>query len=429
MEGNDKKVINSIGLIILSVSLLAIGFMLGTLSSPSSSTAIGYLDEQTFNIFELFTEKVSDDPADIDMSLFWTIWNTLETEYVDEAKIDFRKMYYGAIKGMVNSYGDYATVFYEPEETAEYNDSNEGKLFEGIGAELGYDNGSIIVVTPLKGSPAEEAGLRSGDIILKVDGAEILPDESIYDVVDRIRGEAGTVVVLTIYSVSDLEIKDISITRRQITIPSITVEKASEINSNYPSDITVLTVARFTESSLSQWLKNWDSAIDEVVSQNPKGLIIDLRNNPGGYFDGAIYASEEFLPEGTLVSSQEDRESNKTNYLVSRTGNLLDIPVVILVNGGSASASEIFTGGLQLNDRAVVVGTQTYGKGTAQIVIPYSDGSSLHITIMKWLLPDGTWLNTENPIEPDVEVENTSESFLNGEDLQMNKALEEVKKI
>jgi len=421
----DKKILNIVGVIILSISMLAVGFTLGKVTKSSSS--VTSFHTSLSNLFNPLGYEADDTPANIDMSLFWQVWNTLSQEYVDEDKVDYEKMYYGAIKGLVNSYDDYATIFYDPEETQSFNESNEGKLFAGIGAELGYQDGSIIVVTPLKGSPAEEAGLQSGDIILKVDGVEISTSETIYDVVTRIRGDAGTTVILTIYAKNSSEIKDVPIVRQEITIPSITVEKASDIDSSYGTNVAVLTISRFTDSSLGEWENNWDDAMEQIETINPSYLVIDLRNNPGGYFDAAVYAAEEFLAKDTLVSQQQDRNGNITDFSVSRNGNFLDIPVVILVNSGSASASEIFAGALQLNDRAVIIGQSTYGKGTAQSVIPYTDGSSLHITILKWLLPNGEWLNPDNPISPDIEVENTEESFLAGEDPQMDEAVEEVR--
>jgi carboxyl-terminal processing protease len=157
------------------------------------------------------------------------------------------------------------------------------------------------------------------------------------------------------------------------------------------------------------------------------GLILDLRGNPGGFFDAAVYAGNEFLAKGKVIAKQEDRNSRQDSFTVTRNGKLLKIPVVVLVDGGSASASEILAGALQKNDRAVVIGEDTYGKGTAQSVVPFDDGSSLHVTILKWLLPDGTWLNKDNTIKPDIKVEFSEESFLKGEDDQLDRAVEELK--
>lgn len=411
-----KTVALIVGVAFLTVTFFSIGFGLGRITKVGSLS--GY-------------EVGSSDPSKSDMSLYWTVWNTLDEQYVDESKIDPDAMYYGSIKGMVQSYNDPATIFLDPDETSEYNNTNAGKLFEGIGAELGYENGAIVIVTPIAGSPAESAGLKPGDIILKIDDFEVQSTTTVYDAVALIRGEAGSDVVLNILSRGDTEPRDVIITRRQITLPSIEIKDLSLLDKDliqYEDDVVLISLSRFTENSLSAWEDEWDNIVDETLRMNPKAIIIDLRNNPGGYFDAAIYASEDFLPRGTIVSKQEDRKGGVVDFKVEREGELIEIPVIILVNEGSASASEILTGALQYNDRAKVVGVETYGKGTAQSVIPFSDGSSLHITVLKWLLPDGSWLNNDNPIVPDIIVEKTEEDFENANDPQLERAIEELKK-
>ena len=409
------------GLVILFVMVFCSGIIIGRLINSSiipfglsSGLAIG--------------NSTASKNANID--LFWQVWNTMEQNYVDSSKTDENKMMYGAIEGMVSSYGDAATIFLDPTQTDDYNKQNEGKYFEGIGAELGYKDGAIIVVAPIDGSPAKAAGIRAGDIILKVDDIEIKSTDNVYEIVAKIRGKAGTVVKLSVLHSGDSEITKLEITRGEITIPSIEVRKPSYYGtqySKYDSEIAVLSVSRFTEASLPEWKSKWDLAVSQIKSTGVKYLIIDLRNNPGGFFDAAIYAAGEFLPDDKLVAQQKDKDGNTENFNVNRIGKLLDMPVVILVNEGSASASEIFAGGLKQNDRAKVIGTKTYGKGTAQTILPLDGGSSLHITILKWLLPDGTWLNHDNPISPDIEVEKTSDDFKNGLDPQLSKGLEIVK--
>lgn len=351
---------------------------------------------------------------DVDFSLFWTVWNTLATQYVEQ-DISQKDMFYGAIKGMVGALDDPVTTYLTPDETKEYENGNKGE-FQGIGAELGYRDSNIIIVTPLEGSPAKAAGLFPGDIIIKVDG-ESITGKSIIDVVSIIRGEAGTEVKITI--VRDGKEKDFTITRSKITVPSITY-KGEE------NGIAVLDVDRFTEATLPEWEEKWDEAIQQVAADDPKALIIDLRGNPGGYFSAAVYAASEFLTPGDVVVQQKDRSDNVTDYTVQRAGLLQDIPIIVLVNEGSASASEIFAGAIQKNGRGKVLGENTFGKGTAQDVIDYPDGSSLHITIYKWLLPDGKWINPDNPIKPDIKVELDEETFENGEDPQLERAKKEL---
>lgn len=360
-------------------------------------------------------------------ALFYAVWDKMRDSYVDPEKYDEEEMMYGAIKGMVESYDDPATIFFDPEDTAKFNDEKAGKYFEGIGAELGYRDGLIVIVAPIDGSPAQEAGLRSGDVIQKVDGEDIKPSETIYDVVDRIRGDAGSIVTLTVFRASEANFKEIQIERGNITVPSINVRRPSDINQLYQvydSSYIIIDVGRFTDDTMAAWSSNWDNAVDQVVDSRAETVILDLRDNPGGYFDAAIYAASEFLPQGTIVSQQLDRHGNKKDYTVERRGRLQDTPVIVLVNEGSASSSEIVAAALQHYNRAEVIGKPTFGKGTAQSIVPFSDGSSLHITIMKWLLPDGSWLNNDNVVIPDLEVDRSPEKFKEGLDEQLEAVFE-----
>lgn len=354
------------------------------------------------------------------MDLFWDVWNIMESKYVDPSKVTQQEKLYGAIKGMVDSYDDSATIFLDPEETKAFNDTSEGKTFEGIGAELGYDSGFIIIVSPIDGSPAKAAGIRAGDFIVAVDDVEVTKKDNITDIVNKIRGEAGTIVKLKILHKDEQTPIDIEIQRGAITVPSMSVD--------YKGDVAIIDIARFTDSSYTAWTNRWDSLVAEVNSKNIKKVILDLRGNPGGYFDAAIYAADDFLDENITIAQQEDGDGNVQKFSSTRGGKLLNPKVVVLVDSGSASASEILSGAIQKNNRGIVIGTKTYGKGTAQNVVDLTDGSSIHVTILKWLLPDGGWLNRENPITPDIEVENSSEDFVNGTDKQMDKALEEINK-
>ena len=369
-------------------------------------------------IFGRSIAPVSDTSKKVDMSLFWQVWDTLDRSYVEKDKVKETEKVYGAIKGLVQSYNDPATIFLTPEETKEFNDLNSGKYFEGIGAELGYSDGSIIIVAPIDGSPAKEAGIRPGDLILAVDDYEVKSGDNIYDIVAKIRGESGTKVSLKVLHKGELEPVVLEITRGEITVPSMTLKYVGDSN-----DVAFIDIARFTESSLEEWESKWDSIAQDVQRSGVDKVLIDLRGNPGGYFDAAVYAADDFLDTGKIISKQEDGKGNVQTFEAKSGGRLLGKEVVIIVDEGSASASEIFTGALQQNKVAVVVGTKTFGKGTAQTVIDLADGSSVHITILKWLLPDGTWLNEENPITPNIEVENSAEDFVKGFDRQYNEAL------
>ena len=369
-------------------------------------------------IFGRSIAPVNDISKKVDMSLFWQVWDTLDKNYVEKDKVEDIDKVYGAIKGLVQSYNDPATIFLTPEETEEFNNLNSGKYFEGIGAELGYSDGSVIIVAPIDGSPAKEAGIRPGDLILAVDDYEVKSGDNIYDIVAKIRGESGTKVSLKVLHKGELEPVVLEITRGEITVPSMTLKYVGDSN-----DVAYIDIARFTESSLSEWESKWDSVAQDVQRSGVDKVLIDLRGNPGGYFDAAVYAADDFLDTGKIISKQEDGNGNVQTFEAKSDGKLLGKKVVIIVDEGSASASEIFTGALQQNKVATVVGTKTFGKGTAQTVIDLADGSSVHVTILKWLLPDGTWLNEENPITPDVEVENSVEDFVKGFDRQYNEAL------
>ena len=387
-----------IGVAVLVVSFFGFGVLIGRVTNSQ-----GQLSSST--------------PSKQNFDLFWEVWNTLKSDYVDASKVNEQEMYYGSIKGMVNSLADAATVYLDPTETTTFVNGQEGKAFSGIGAELGYENGQVIIVSPLGGSPALKAGIKAGDIIVKVDGVDIKTTDSIYDVVTKIRGTSGSTVKITVLHKGATSTNEISIVRGEVDVPSIEI-KSIVGNSN----IKILRINRFTDETVAVWNANWDKAVAQLG--NPKGLIIDLRGNPGGFFDSAIYAGNEFVAKGVVLAKQEDKQGKQEVFKSTRNGKLQNVPIVVLVDSGSASSSEILAGSLQQNKRATIVGEKTYGKGTAQSVIDFSDGSSLHITILKWLLPNGDWINKDNPIKPDVEVVYTNEEFVAGNDVQLKKAIE-----
>ncbi len=400
----EKKKTGNLGIVILSVCLFAIGFVSGRIFQSNKGS-----------IDSLISGK-----SDVSFDLYWDVWDLMKSKYVDSSKIDEQNMLYGSIKGMVNSFGDAATVFLDPEETQAFNEASEGKLFQGIGAELGYDsNKQITVVSPLEGSPAKAAGIRAGDIILAIDGKEITSSETVYDVVAKIRGESGTKVTLTVLHKGASQSVDIEITRSEITVPSMAL---SYTGTN--GDIAVLKVNRFTDATYNEWTANWDEAVNSIVESGAQKMILDLRGNPGGFFNAAIYAADDFLDAGKVIAKDQDSEGKIQDYNSTKGGKLVNIELVVLVDSGSASASEILSGALKQAGRATIVGEQTYGKGTAQTVLDLSDGSTLHVTILKWLLPDGGWLNKDNPITPDVEVTYSAEDFQKGNDTQLKKAVE-----
>jgi len=414
----DESALKKIGIVIGAVILFVVGIITGRsvdgLDSFDVSNIINHSDVKIVGDID-----GANAPENIDFDLYWQVWGLTSDRFVDQTSIDNKKMFYESIKGMVSASGDPHTIFLDPTETKAFNDSNTGNYFSGIGAELGYADGWPIIVAPLKGSPAKEAGILSGDAILAVDGVDVTADDSIFDLVAVIRGEKSSIVTLTVLHDGETEPIDIEIVRDDITVESMDVV--------VENGIAVIGVSRFTDASLREWNNNWDNVVKSVIDQGATSIVLDLRGNPGGFMDAAAYAASDFLKEGALIFQQEDRDGHISEEKVSRKGRLLDIPVIVLVNSGSASASEILTGALQKNNRATVVGEESFGKGTAQEVLDFDDGSSLHVTVMKWLLPDGTWINKENKIKPDNVVELTPDDFKEGIDPQMDKALELLK--
>jgi carboxyl-terminal processing protease len=269
-------------------------------------------------------------------------------------------------------------------------------------------DGHIIVISPLKGNPAQKAGIRAGDYILKVDGAET-SGWTVSEAVDKIRGQGGTKVTLSILHEKDTKPMDIAIVRGTIIVPSVDswVKAASDIKEisklNPPAGkgrVAYIHLSRYGDSSNS----DWDKAVSDILAAGQvSGLIFDLRNNPGGYLDGAVYISSEFISSGTVVS-QVNSDGTRQDYPVVRRGRLLDMPVVVLINKGSASAAEITAGALRDFKRATIVGETSFGKGTVQTPEDLPDGSSVHITTGRWLLPNGDSI-AQKGIKPDVTVE------------------------
>jgi carboxyl-terminal processing protease len=404
-KDNEKRFQKIIGIGMVIVIVFTAGLIVGRSVDVDSS------------ILPITTSK------NLDMKMFWRVLDLTKKNYVDSDEIVEEDLVYGAIKGMVSSLDDPATVFLTPEETEEYDAASGGKFFEGIGAELGYDDGQVIVVTPLEGSPAKAAGIRPGDYILKIDDYELTSEDTVYDAVAKIRGEAGTEVVLTVLHQGESESVEITITRDEITIPSMSLEFIGE-----DEEIAHFKVGRFTEASYDLWVSQWDKTVQEMVDSGVDKMILDLRGNPGGFFDAAIYAGDDFLGEGFVISKQKDANGNIEDYDSTKGGDLLDIELVILINSGSASASEILSGALKQAERGTLIGEETFGKGTAQRVYDLEDGSSLHLTILKWLLPDGSNIERDDAITPDIEVELTNDDFIEGNDPQLDKAIEELTK-
>lgn len=338
-----------------------------------------------------------------DFGKFWEVWRRLEQSYVDPSVLDYRNMTWGAMEGLAQSLGDPYTQYLPPEENKAANEALNGSFF-GVGIELGYDEETLAVVAPLKGTPAEKAGVRAGDWILHIkdEGKGVDLDTrgmTLPEAVKNIRGEKGTKVILTLYREEAPEPFEVEITRGEIVVPSVELSYLEKDGKKYAH----LELHRFGGRTDAEW----NAKVKEILQAKVDGVVLDVRNNPGGYLEGAVYVTGEFLAEG-LVVKQEGRDESES-YMVDRNGSLTKVPLVVLVNKGSASASEITAGALQDHGRAKIVGETTFGKGTVQEVQDLSDGSSLHVTIAKWILPSGRWIGKEG-VKPDVEAKDDYET-------------------
>lgn len=348
----------------------------------------------------------------IDFSLFWDVWDRLDKSYISKEKIEPQKMLYGAISGMVGSLDDPYTVFLPPKQNKETKEELGGS-FEGIGAQLGLKDKKIVVIAPLLGTPAEKQGIKPGDFILSIDGKST-DNLTLPEAVSKIRGQKGTKVVLSILHDKETKPKEIAIIRDTIMVKSVELTFKQAPNGK----IAYLVLSRFGDETE----KEWNKAVTEIKGDNGiKGLILDLRNNPGGYLSGAVYIGSEFLDKGKTVVVQENANGTKQNYIVERDASLIDIPMVVLINKGSASASEIVSGALSDYKRAKLVGEKTFGKGSVQEAQDLPGGSGLHVTTAKWLLPYGKWINGTG-IEPDIKVEMDEKNP--EKDPQLEKAIE-----
>ena len=359
-------------------------------------------------------EKVSycvQQPSTINFSLFWDAYNKLQTDFIDANKIDDQKIIYGAIEGMTKSLGDPYTSFFTPSEAKKFEDDLAGS-FEGIGVEIAIKKEMLTVVAPLKNTPGQKAGLKSGDIITEIDGASTA-DMTTDDAVDLIRGEKGTNVVLTIYRDEWENTKDFTITRDTIIIPAMDWKIIND-------DVAYIQIYQF-DGSLSTDFKK---ATDQILKSGAKKIILDLRDDPGGYLETAQKIAGYFLASGETVVV-EDFGNNKEQKIYKANGNysLEKYPTVVLINQGSASASEILAGALRDNRDIQLIGQKSFGKGSVQEVIDLKGGSFLKITIAKWLTPKGTSIS-EVGLEPDVKVEITNEDAKALKDTQLEKALE-----
>lgn len=346
--------------------------------------------------------------TEADFAVFWEAWNIIKSEFIGKVPDD-KAMTYGAITGMVDTLGDQHTHFDEPSRAAILESDLNGN-FEGIGATVEMKNGQITIVAPLKGRPAEKAGLQPGDIVTKIDG-QSTDGMSLTDAISRIRGPKGTQVTLTIVRAGAPAPIDITITRATIEVEVVTTR-------NLDNGIVYLQLAEFSAPSA----KAVDDALQNLLKTNPKGLILDLRGNPGGFLQSAIEVGSEFVGSGVLLSEQ-DKDGNKRPHPALPGGRATKIPLVVLVDKGTASASEIVAGAIQDTKRGILVGEKTFGKGSVQISNTLSDKSRLTVTIRHWLTPGGRDIHGQG-IEPDIPMTINADDKKAGRDSQLDRAVQ-----
>jgi carboxyl-terminal processing protease len=401
--------------LILAVFLISLSFSVGYLFGYK-----GFVTSvKKFPIVSISRETPVDQGS-LDFSLFWRVWDTLQSKYYDKTKLIPSEMVYGAIRGMVAAVGDPYTVYLPPVENKIVQEDLSG-AFEGVGIQIGFKGSQLAVIAPLPGSPAEAKGIKPGDAIIAIKDSKKGVDKStngmtLPQAVQLIRGTAGTTVTLALIREGVDEPVIVDIVRESINVPSVVVDYVKDPTSESKT-VAHVRLLKFSGDTL----KEWNDKIGEILTKpSLSGIIFDVRNNPGGYLDDAIELSSDFLETGSVVVKEEMAGNAKTEYRVQKLGRLRTERMVVLVNGGSASASEILAGALKDNKRAQVVGDKTFGKGTVQEDATLEGNGGLHVTIARWLTPNGTWVHGTGLV-PDVEVKDDPNTPL---DEQLQKALE-----
>ncbi|MGI6374222.1 MAG: S41 family peptidase [Patescibacteria group bacterium] len=401
-----KKIIIAIALLLAVPLSFNLGFKIGQGSKLGSLTAqlLAYSENS----------RASGDTQDSFVAnMYFEVWDALKTGHVDKNKIKDQELFYGSLKGLAQAVDDPYTVFLDPADTQDLLEDLTG-VFEGIGAEIGLRDDIITVIAPLDDMPAKQAGVLAGDRIYAIDGEPTI-GLTLDEAVKRIKGPKGTIVTLTIIRGTG-ETKEIEIERGVIVVKSVKTELRAD-------GLAVVRISNFNDDTL----KLFNRATDELLAAGAKGIILDLRNNPGGYLDTSIDIASAWISSGPIVAEQF-ADNKREEYFARGVARLAEIPTVVLLNGGSASASEIVAGALRDYKKATLVGEQTFGKGSVQSIQGLSDGSSLKITVAKWLTPAGDFINDKG-ISPDIEVGLTIDDFNNDRDPQLDQAIKTLKEI
>ncbi len=378
--------------IFLLITIFIIGFILGNFFSCSDSISSSLNSPQGVYF---------------DGDLFQHVWSSLKENYVKQP-VEDKDLFYGSLEGLVGGIDDPYSVFLDPDSAKKFLEDMAGS-FEGVGMELGIKDDRLTVIAPLSDTPAFRAGLRAGDKIFGIDDQDTSV-MSLDEAIHLIRGPKGTTVKLTIWHEGDTKTEDVEITRDVIDIKTVSWELKG-------NKVAYLKISHFSEDT---WKDFQDVAI-VITRADPRGLILDLRNNPGGYLDTAVDMAGYWLGKKVVVISR-DAQGTEKEYQANNEGDLRHIPTVVLVNQGSASASEILAGALQDYKQATILGEKTFGKGSVQELENLKDGSALKLTVAYWYTPLGRSINEEG-IVPDIEVGMTEDDYLHERDPQLDKAL------
>ncbi|MBI2591588.1 MAG: S41 family peptidase [Candidatus Brennerbacteria bacterium] len=367
--------------------------------------------------YALRQEPIIQSPAEAgingDLGILWQTWQIAKNNYFNIAGIKDQDMIYGAADGVVKSLNDPYSVFFKPSDAKKF-EEDVGGIFGGIGAEIGKRNEKLVIIAPLKDTPAERAGLKSEDYIVKIDDL-FTADLSVDEAVKHIRGEKATTVILTILREGWKEPKEISIIRDFISIPTLDWKMLE-------GDIAYIQLYNFNENATAAFYK----ASVEFLTKGAKGVILDLRNNPGGFLEVAVNLGGWFLNKGQIVVKEKFSSGKEEIFRANGNSALNQIPTVILINKGSASASEILAGALRDNRNIKLIGEKSFGKGTVQELQNLKDGSAVKISIAQWLLPKGDLIEKKG-LEPDIEVKISEEDVKAKRDPQLDKAIEIIK--
>ena len=404
MADKNRKYIYLAIVVVAVLAAFGIGFVYGSIEKLPHSVQ-GIINQEFGK------------PKEFDFGLFWETWDNLHAKYVDKSKLNDENLLYGAISGMIKGANDPYTVFFPPQESKGFKQDVSGS-FGGIGAEIGKKNNFLVIIAPLEDTPAQKAGLTAGDKILKINN-EPTDNLTVEEAVVKIRGEVGTKVVLAILRGADgTKVKDITIERAIIKIPITKLEALKD------NKIARLSFYSFTSTAPFEFQQ---SAAKILSTTGYKGIILDLRNNPGGYLEVAVDIAGWFLNTGDLVAIEDFGKDNgqgkTTEFRASGLGALKNYPLVVLVNQGTASAAEILAGALRDNRGIKLIGEKTFGKGSVQELVNLKGESSLKVTVAKWLTPK-KYSISESGLEPDYKVTLTEDDISKGKDPQLDKAVE-----